>query len=238
MKNLFLSSSFTDVTALFVDFATKILAGDQEGGNLLVGDALARSSLEGKSVTFIPTANVPEEYKLYVEAAKQELEQLGIIVDELEVSTASAEEIGRKLRGNDFIYVSGGNTFYLLQELRKTGADKIIIDEIGKGKLYVGESAGSLIMAPNIEFVKHMDDVEAAPELTSFDALHVVDFYPVPHHTNEPFVQATEDIIKEYGEVLQLQPINNEQIIIVQGDTVKLRTSLKLKGSTSKSLND
>lgn len=212
MKNLFLSSSFTDVTALFVNFATEILAGDHVVGNSLVG----------KSVTFIPTANVPEEYKLYVDEAKKALEQLGIIVDELEVSTASAEEIDRKLRGNDFIYVSGGNTFYLLQELRKTGADKIIMDEIAKGKLYVGESAGSLIMAPNIEFVKHMDDVEAAPELTSFDALHVVDFYPVPHHTNEPFAQATEDIINQYGEVLQLQPISNEQVIIVQGDVVKI----------------
>jgi dipeptidase E len=212
MKNLFLSSSFTDVTAWFVDFATEILAGDQIAGNLL----------EGKTVTFIPTANVPEEYKLYVDEAKKALEQLGIIVDELEVSTASVEEIEHKLRGNDFIYVSGGNTFYLLQELRKSGADKIIIDEIGKGKLYVGESAGTLIMAPNIEFVKHMDDVETAPELTSFDALHVVDFYPVPHHKNEPFVQATEDIIKQYGEVLQLQPISNNEVIVVKGDKVKI----------------
>lgn len=222
MKNLFLSSSFTDVTALFVDFATEILVGDQIAENLLVGNSLTGNLLEGKTVTFIPTANVPEEYKLYVESAKQELEQLGIIVDELEVSTVSAEEIDGKLRGNDFIYVSGGNTFYLLQELRKTGADKIIMDEIAKGKLYVGESAGSLIMAPNIEFVKHMDDVEAAPELTSFDALHVVDFYPVPHHTNEPFVQATEDIIKTYGEVLQLQPISNNEVIVVKGDKVKI----------------
>jgi dipeptidase E len=222
MKNLFLSSSFTDVTALFIDFATEILAGDQVAGNQLVGNSLTGNSLVGKSVTFIPTANVPEEYKLYVETAKQELEQLGIIVDELEVSTASVEEIDRKLRGNDFIYVSGGNTFYLLQELRKTGADKIIMDEIAKGKLYVGESAGSLIMAPNIEFVKHMDNVEAAPKLTSFDALHIVDFYPVPHHTNEPFVQAAEDIIKQYGEVLQLQPISNKQVILVEGDSVKV----------------
>lgn len=212
MKNLFLSSSFTDVTALFVNFATEILAGEQ----------LEENPLAGKSVTFIPTANVPEEYKLYVDEAKKALEQLGIIVDELEVGTATAEEIEHKLTKNDFIYVSGGNTFYLLQELRKSGADKIIKDQIGKGKLYVGESAGTLIMAPNIEFVKHMDDVQVASKLTSFDALHVVDFYPVPHHTNEPFVQATEDIIKQYGEVLQLQPISNTQVIIVQGDRVKI----------------
>ncbi|WP_252346614.1 Type 1 glutamine amidotransferase-like domain-containing protein, partial [Listeria monocytogenes] len=39
---------------------------------------------------------------------------------------------------NDFIYVTGGNTFFLLQELKRTGADKLILEEIAKGKLYIG----------------------------------------------------------------------------------------------------
>lgn len=202
MKKLFLSSSFKDVAQRLVAFT---------------GESLA-----GKTITFIPTASLPETVKFYVNSAKKALQQFGLIVDELEISTASAEDIERKLTGNDSIYVTGGNTFYLLQELRRTGADEIIADEINKGKLYIGESAGSIILAPNIEYAGLMDDAGATPELTSFDALGIIDFYPVPHHTNMPFKKAVENIIEQYGDQLHLYPISNAEVILVDGDIVKI----------------
>ena len=58
-----------------------------------------------------------------------------------------------KLQVNDFIYVTGGNTFFLLQELKKAGADKLIKEQISAGKIYIGESAGAMILSPNIEYV-------------------------------------------------------------------------------------
>lgn len=202
MKKLFLSSSFKDVAQRLVAFT---------------GESLA-----GKTITFIPTASLPETVKFYVNSAKKALQQFGLIVDELEISTASAEDIERKLTGNDSIYVTGGNTFYLLQELRRTGADEIIADEINKGKLYIGESAGSIILAPNIEYAGLMDDAGATPELTSFDALGIIDFYPVPHHTNMPFKKAVENIIEQYGDQLHLYPISNAEVILVDGDIVEV----------------
>jgi len=55
-------------------------------------------------------------------------------------------EILDKLEKNDYIYISGGNTFFLLQELQRTGADKIISRQIEAGKLYIGESAGAIVL--------------------------------------------------------------------------------------------
>lgn len=43
----------------------------------------------------------------------------GLIVDELDISVEQRDIVEQKLRGNDFIYVSGGNSFYLMQELKK-----------------------------------------------------------------------------------------------------------------------
>ena len=143
-------------------------------------------------------------------------------VDELELTQATGEEIRNKLEKNDYIYITGGNTFFLLQELKKTGADKIIIEQIEKGKTYIGESAGSIIMSPNIEYVKDMDDCRKAPELSDLSALHVVDFYPLPHHTNFPFKKAVEKIIAGYGEQLTLYPISNAQAITVKGKEIKV----------------
>lgn len=203
MKRLFLSSSFKDVASLLPDFA--------------------KEDLIGKTVTFIPTASIPESVKFYVGSGKKALEKLGLMVDELELTKATTKEISDKLCKNEYIYITGGNTFFLLQELRKTGADKIIIDQIHSGKLYIGESAGSIIVSPNIEYIKDMDSPKKAPELDTFSALHLVEFYPLPHHTNFPFKKAVEKIILKYESDLKLYPISNTQVIFVDGEQVTVK---------------
>ena len=75
--------------------------------------------LQGKVVTFIPTASTPESYKEYVKLGQESLEELGLKVTPLDVATASSEEIRSTLSEGDLIYISGGNTFYLLQELKQ-----------------------------------------------------------------------------------------------------------------------
>ena len=57
MKKMFLASSFADVADLFVKFM------DGKCG--------------GKTITFIPTASLPEEVKFYVAEGREALEKLG-----------------------------------------------------------------------------------------------------------------------------------------------------------------
>lgn len=61
MKNLFLTSSFAEVSDLFARFE--------------------ENPLLGKTVAFIPTASLHEEVTFYVGAGKKSLEKLGLIVD-------------------------------------------------------------------------------------------------------------------------------------------------------------
>lgn len=177
MEKLFLSSSFADVSTLFPDFADE--------------------NVKGKKVTFIPTASIPESVNFYVDAGKKALENLGFIVDELEVTKAPTREVSEKIQENDYIYVSGGNSFFLLQELKRNGMDRLIAEHIKSGKIYIGESAGSVILAPDIEYVRAIDDCRKAPELKDNRALSIVQFYPLPHHTNFPFKEAVEQVIAE-----------------------------------------
>ncbi|HBI6129303.1 TPA: Type 1 glutamine amidotransferase-like domain-containing protein [Listeria monocytogenes] len=199
MKNLFLTSSFKDVVPLFTEF---------------------ESNLQGKTVTFIPTASTVEEVVFYVEAGKKALEDLGLIVEELDVAAENLEEITMTLKKNDFIYVTGGNTFFLLQELKRTGADKLILEEIAKGKLYIGESAGAVITSPNISYIQSMDSVKKATNLTNYDALNLVDFYTLPHYNNTPFKKITQQIIADYADDLKIFPISTCETIFVQGNVV------------------
>ena len=202
MKELFLSSSFKDVATIFADF---------------------KQDLKGKTVTFIPTASIVEKVVFYVASGKKALEKLGLKVDILEISTAEPEEINTKLRNNDFIYVTGGNTFFLLQELKRTGADKIITEEVNTGKVYIGESAGAMITSPNVEYATAMDSVKKAPNLENFDALGLVPFYTVPHYTNFPFQKVAQKIVDTYSSVLPLSPISNHEALLVRDDQVILK---------------
>ena len=207
MIKLFLSSAFSYTASLLEQFAGE--------------------KVEGKSVTFIPTAANVESIKVYVGMARRAFARLGIAVDELDVSTATAEEISHKLSRNDYIYVAGGNTFYLLQELKRSGADKLIAQEIAAGKLYIGESAGSMVIAPDIGYSQAMDKPAKAPGLDSFSALGIVDFYPVPHQGNFLFRKAVKKIIAEYVSSLPLRPISDTQVILVEGDDVTVEGRYK-----------
>lgn len=57
----------------------------------------------------------------------------------------------RKFYDVDIIYVCGGNTFYILDRLRKNKFDILIKNLVRKGKPYVGVSAGSIIAGSSIE---------------------------------------------------------------------------------------
>lgn len=207
MRKLFLSSSFADVADLL---------------------PLFEKSLAGKTVSFIPTASTVEKVTFYVRAGKEALEKLGMIVDVLDVSTESTDEIRRRITANDCMYVSGGNTFFLLQELKRTGADAVIVRAVKGGKLYIGESAGSIVASKNIEYIKAMDSSKKAPELTNFDALGLTDFYTVPHVRNFPFKKAAKKIIDEYSASLNLLAIANDEAILVEGDALRVEHSARM----------
>ena len=207
MIKLFLCSYFAGVSALLPPFAGK--------------------KLEGKTVAFIPTASLHEPYKDYVKEGKEALLTLGLKVKELEVGNASKEEIAQTLDESDLIYVSGGNTFFLLQELMRKEADVLLTRQIKAGKLYIGESAGAMILSPNIGYAKEMDNAEeAAPQLRNFDALCLVNFYPLPHYKSFPFEELTDKILKNHSEI-PFKPITNVQVICVNGDLVTVEEALK-----------
>ena len=201
MVKLFLCSYFAAVSS----FTPQFVGGD----------------LKGKKLAFIPTASLFEEYTDYVDEAKEAFENLGLNIEVLDVSGAPKDLIERTLQSCNLIYVSGGNTFYLLQEVEKSGAKTIILEQVKGRKPYIGESAGSVIMAPNISYVKDVDDEKAAPQLKSFEGLGLVDFYPLPHYKSFPFEEVTEKMLVKYAK-LGLKPITNQQALFVNGNQTTL----------------
>ena len=170
-----------------------------------------------KEITFVSTASNTEDYKGYVDEAKQAFLKLGFSINILDISKIEKQKIEDILKDTKILYVSGGNTFYLLQELKRKKILDTIKDKISNGMLYIGESAGAVITSKNIEYIQIMDNKEIAPDLDNYEAMNITDFYIVPHNNEFPFVESTKETIKIYENKLNLLPISNSEAVFVNG---------------------
>ena len=92
----------------------------------------------------------------------------------------------------DVIYFTGGNSFFLMDQLRKTGTDELLKKELEKGKLMIGESAGAIICAPTIQYIEQMDEKPEDYSQEDDAGLDLIDFYVLPHYLTAPFKKVTE----------------------------------------------
>ena len=173
---------------------------------------------ESKKILFIPTAANVEEYKKYMHLTQKAFEDFGYKVENFDVSIFSEEIVKEKLSEAKIVFISGGNTFYLLQELKRKNLITYLKERIENGMLYIGESAGSVIAAPDIEYASVIDDETVATELDDYAGLNLVDFYIVPHFEEEPFVESSRNTVELYKDKLDLKLINNKEAILVENN--------------------
>ena len=198
MKNMILTSSLYESIELVKKFLDK--------------------NTESKKILFIPTATNIDEYKKYIHLTQKAFEDFGYEVENFDVSIFSEEIAKEKLSQAKIVFISGGNTFYLLQELKRKNLTSYLKERIENGLLYIGESAGSVIAAPDIEYASIVDDKTLATELNDYTGLNLVDFYIVPHFEEEPFVESSRNTVELYKDKLDLKLINNKEAILVENN--------------------
>ena len=177
---------------------------------------------ESKKILFIPTPTNVDEYKKYIHLTQKVFEDFGYEVENFDISVFSEETVKEKISETKIIFVSGGNTFYLLQELKKKNLISYLREKIENGLLYIGESAGSVITAPNIGYADIVDDKALATELNDYTGLNLVDFYVVPHFEEEPFVESSRKVVELYKDKLDLKVINNKEVVLVENDDFRI----------------
>lgn len=101
-------------------------------------------------------------------------------IDIIDPSSADVDWEPR-LAEADIIALSGGNTFHLLNQLRKTGLGEWLNKNLGE-KVYVGGSASSIIATPNIGVARiGVFGDKNLPGITDLSGLNWVDFEIIPH---------------------------------------------------------
>lgn len=140
---------------------------------------------KAKNLVFIVTAAEPEEKdREWLENDRQALVDAGFEVDDYTITGKTKKQLESDLADFDYIYLSGGNTSYLLEQSQKSGFIDLIRDLIkNKGKIYIGTSAGSIIAGPKLPDYFSDEDVE----LENKNCYGFVNFTLLPHWGSEHF---------------------------------------------------
>lgn len=144
-------------------------------------------------VAFISTAAEYETGdKPWLKESFQAFERHNLYIKDYTVAGKNYSQIKADLKEFNFFHLSGGNTFYLLDQIKKSGFDVFIKQKLTEGTVYSGESAGSVVAGPNIKPILKAEG-KFDFIMDSYEGLNIVDFLVLPHWGSELF----KDLYKE-----------------------------------------
>ncbi|MBR6136805.1 MAG: Type 1 glutamine amidotransferase-like domain-containing protein [Bacilli bacterium] len=164
---------------------------------------ISEEELASKKVLYVTTAVDGEESD---DKHWMNLEYLTILALGIKEENITEYKIGEEIdyREFDIMYMMGGNTFYLLDMIRKHNFDKVI-EDFAKEKIYIGSSAGSIILGNSIEVASSFDLNNVNME--DFTGLKLINGLIIPHAgRKEEFITNLRN------------NTNEELIIIYDGD--------------------
>ena len=169
------------------------------------------STLTYRSVAIVTTAADGKENNKYSKLAKSQFKDAGFdVIEFIDIE---------KNRFADFsqysvVYVCGGDTFKLLKYAREANFKEAIEKLLERGGIYIGVSAGAIILAPTIQIAASVDadQNDAGTDMTNFTGLSIIDFEIHPH-----YIPDHDKELSSYQETTKNKVIkiaNSEAIII------------------------
>ncbi|MHB8871171.1 MAG: Type 1 glutamine amidotransferase-like domain-containing protein, partial [Candidatus Doudnabacteria bacterium] len=163
----------------------KLILGSDLSFLLRYGYDLTGILKDDMKIGYVTTAAKAVRHKDFFENVKNEIRNNGYSFEEIDIEGKTKDELRGFFKNKNVIHVEGGNTFYLLKAIRETGFDEIIKELIGKGKVYIGTSAGSYIMCPTIEVADWNDTGKDRFGLTDLTALNYIPLVLKAHYTDD-----------------------------------------------------
>lgn len=169
--------------------------------------------IKNKIFAYMPSdgANCPQKYidewKSYAEKHNAEFRYI-------DNSKFQAQDEAEKLLCSNILVITGGNTFKLLDNLRKSGLDKAIKDFSAKDDFVLaGFSAGALVLTPTIEVCNLPNYDENLVGVQDLTGIGLVNFEVFPHYDETEHKKLLDDYKKTAK--YEVKEISNEGILVV-----------------------
>lgn len=187
-----------------------------------VKDRLFANAPETLKCLCIPTAAYAEENHDWLYEELEEFRAFGFTLDLFDLKNKSAKDVTSALSNADVVYVTGGNTYVLLEHMKKCHFKTALETRLDQGAVYIGTSAGSVVTCPSIDFIEDMDDPSIA-NLTDYKGLNLVDFYIMPHIDGEYFKDAVKKIAAKSGQLDKpLWGLKDNQALLYHSNYVEI----------------
>lgn len=169
---------------------------------------------------FMVSAGLTDEENFYIEESKKELADLGF-ENIFNFKLNASADFYKEFENSDIIYVCGGNTYYILQKMRKIGLDKKIIEAVENGKVYIGVSAGSIIAGPDIEIAGWGIDGDLNEvNLENLSGLNLIDISFFPHFNEDRNKKEVEEFRNKVN--YPLIELTDNQAVFVSGNNFRI----------------
>lgn len=164
-----------------------LYSGGQTDENRRLHDALSQLVPHSgfRSLTYI--SNGEDGASPFFEAAKRRYERFGFSrFHLLHPDRPPTRSERQEALGSDVLYLAGGNTFYSLYHLRKSGLLSDLQSFSKRGGILAGLSAGAIILTPHIGLAGYpeFDRDENEVGLRRLKALGLTSFEFFPHYRN------------------------------------------------------
>lgn len=146
---------------------------------------LASTPKRSPKITYIPASSDfgLEDFREFVEAIEN-IRSCKFVYFPIDYEITT--ELKTRAFQSDIIFLSGGNTFGFLSNIKKHGLERDLRLAHQKGKMIAGVSAGAILLTPNIRTASYpeFDRDENFVGLRSTKSLSLVPFEFFPHYMN------------------------------------------------------
>jgi len=174
------------------------------------------------TVGFITTASKTEEDTSYMQKDLDIMREMGFNVEQIDIEGKTEAQVLTLLELKDIIYVEGGNTFYLLNAMRRCGFEKVLRKLLKHGKVYIGVSAGSIVAGKTIKTADRLGTGSRDRfGVKNLKGLNLVPFDIFVHFTPE-YAEIIKKKLPWKWQRKKLRILTDEQAILVQGKEISL----------------
>lgn len=169
------------------------------------------SDISKKNVLMVTTASKNKSKNKYSILAKKQLLSYGVNkVKHFDL------EVNKNINLSNFgiVYVCGGNTFKLMKYINNSNFTESIKRFIKNGGLYIGVSAGSIVLGPNIEIAGYGKDGDKnIIKLNNLMGMNILPYAISPHFKNSE-KKELEKFNKKAK--YKIKPLADEDIIYIK----------------------
>lgn len=177
----------------------------------------------GKKVLIVANA-APEGSGNYVARENVKDNFLNSGASQVDIVDLNKDNINMMLN-YDIIYGLGGNLTHLIELNNTTSFKEILIKFLEKG-IYIGESAGSMILADDVKYaydIKRGTKPKYDVELESYAGLGLIDIYIYPHFQKADETMKTKTSDYEINNNIKITRLNDGEIIRYSYEISKVR---------------